>query len=266
LLANLLIGLREGLEAALIVGILVAYLKKLGQNKSIKLILIGVLAAILLSIGAGLLLSLIVANVEGGTNQIIGGATSIVAVAFVTWMIFWMNRQSRQMSKHLRSKVDVAVEHSALALVSIAFFAVIREGIETAIFLWSTTRADTTGDSPILGAILGLLIAAALGYGLYRGSLKINLSVFFRFTGAFLILVAAGILAYGIMELQELNWLPLASKAYDISAWFPSGSLIETLLHGTVSFNPNPSILEVIAWSGYLVIVSGLYIRASRKK
>ncbi len=266
MLANLLIGLREGLEAALIVSILVAYLNKLGQRNTVKFVLFGVAAAVALSVGVGFLLNLIVDNAEAGTNQIIGGSTSIIAVGFVTWMIFWMNRQGRHMGSALRTKVDAAAQTSTFSLILIAFFAVIREGVETAIFLWSTTRADTSGDSPVLGAVLGLVLAAVLGYLIYRGAVKINLSIFFRFTGAFLILVAAGILAYGIAELQEMNWLPLSQTAYDLSGLVPQGSLGETLLHGTLSFNAAPSVLQVFAWVGYVAVVGTIYVRASRKK
>ena len=165
--ANLLIGLREGLEASLIVGILVAYALKTGKNKSVTNILLGTLLAVLVSIGVGIALAEFVAVVPSGTNEIIAGLASITAVVFVTWMIFWMARQSRNIKSELHSRIDNAKQKD-LTLVAVAFFSVIREGIETAVFIWSASRATGEDTNPFLGATLGLLIAAVAGYFVYR--------------------------------------------------------------------------------------------------
>ena len=263
--ANLLIGLREGLEASLIVGILVAYALKTGNKKSATNILWGTLLAVLVSIGVGVALAEFVAVVPEGTNEIIAGVASIIAVIFVTWMIFWMARQSRNLKSELHSKIDNAKQNN-FTLVAVAFFAVIREGIETAVFIWSASRATGEDTNPIFGATLGLSIAAVAGYLVYRGALKLNLSKFFQYTGAFLIVVAAGIFAYGIHELQEVGLLPfLTQTTYDLSGVIEKDGWLDTLLRGTISFRSKPSYLESIIWFGYLITVGWLYLKPQKK-
>jgi high-affinity iron transporter len=266
LLANFVIGFREGLEAALIIGILAAYLVKLNRRPELSKLWAGVIAAIVLSVGLGVILGVLVENVPEGTNEFIAGATSIIAVGFVTWMIFWMAHQSRALSKDLRAQVDQA-EKSAWAIAGIAFLAVIREGIETSVFLWSSSRAAGADTLPVLGAVFGFVAAAILGYLIYRGAVKLNLSKFFGYTGAFLIVVAAGILCYGIHELQEIGLLPfLSSTTYDVSGVIPEGSVFDTFLRGTISFRSAPSQLESLAWFAYLIPTAVLYFRGTRKK
>ncbi|NCA07905.1 MAG: iron transporter [Micrococcales bacterium] len=266
MLANFLIGLREGLEASLIVGILVAYLLKTGNPKGARAVLWGTLVAVAVSILAGLALSEFVAVVPEGTNELIAGLASIIAVFFVTWMIFWMAKQARSMKSELHKRVDSAVNTSTGTLIGVAFFAVIREGIETSVFIWSASRATGTDTNPLLGAALGLIVATGLGYGVYKGALKLNLSKFFKYTGAFLIIVAAGILAYGIHELQEIGLLPLlTANSYDLSGLIPKDSAIETLLRGTISFRSKPSWLETIAWFSYAIPVAFIYLKPAKK-
>lgn len=265
MVANFLIGLREGLEAALIVGILVAYAKKSNRNEWISKIIYGVVAAIGVSVFAGLLLNWLVKDTEAGTNQIIGGAASIIAVVFVTWMIFWMANNSRNLSGELKSKLDKA-QSSAFAVVALAFFAVVREGVETSIFLWSSVEASGQGAFAVLSAVVGLIVAGWLGYLIYLGSLKLNLSTFFKYTGAFLIIVAAGILAYGVHELQEINVFPfLTATTYDVSNIVAEGSWLEVLLKGTISFRAAPSQLETLVWVLYVAVVGHFFNRAYRK-
>ncbi|NDC19195.1 MAG: iron transporter [Microbacteriaceae bacterium] len=251
MLANFLIGLREGLEAALIVSILVAYLVKTNNRKGANQVLFGVGVAILTSILAGIALAEFIEVAPDGINEIIAGLASIIAVFFVTWMIFWMARQARGLKAELHEKIDTAVKASALSLVGVAFFAVIREGVETAVFL---------------GATLGLITAAVLGYLIYRGALKINLSKFFKYTGAFLIIVAAGILAYGVHELQEIGWFPfLTATSYDLSGVIEKDGALDTLLRGTISFRSKPSMLESLVWFAYVIPVAYLYLKPAKK-
>ena len=266
MLANFLIGLREGLEASLIVGILVAYCIKSGRRNALPGIFWGTVIAILVSIGVGVLLSEFVEVAPPGINEIIAGFASILAVVFVTWMIFWMARQSKNMRAELHQKIDQAGQKNS-TLILVAFFAVIREGVETAVFLWSASRATGQDTNPVLGATLGLLIAAILGYLVYRGALKLNLSKFFQVTGAFLIIVAAGILAYGIHELQEIGWFPfLTATTYDISNIIEPDSWIDTLLRGTISFRSAPSMLESVFWFGYVAIIGYLFLKPAKEK
>jgi high-affinity iron transporter len=260
--ANFLIGLREGLEAALIIGILIAYSLKTGRKTTG--IILGALAAVLVSVLAGLALTEFVSVVPEGTTEIIAGITSILAVVFVTWMIFWMARQSRNLRAELHGKIDSAKTKS-VTLVAVAFLAVIREGIETAIFIWSAARATGSDTNPVLGATIGLLVAAVLGYLVFKGALKLNLSVFFKYTGAFLILVAAGILAYGLHELQEVGLLPLLTQtSYDLRSVIEPNGVLDTLLRGTFSFRAAPSILETIAWLSYVMLVGWLYLKPKK--
>jgi len=264
LLANFLIGLREGLEAALIVSILVAYSQKTGDSKSVRKILWGTVLAVLVSILVGLALAEFIEVVPEGTNEIISGLASILAMVFVTWMIFWMAGQSKGLKANLHSQIDKAGS-KAFTLVVVAFLAVIREGIETSVFIWSSSRAAGSDTNPVLGAVIGLVLAAILGYLVYRGALKLNLSVFFKYTGVFLIIVAAGIFAYGVSELQEIGWFPvLTQKAYDLTGIIPEDSALDTLLRGTISFKSAPTVLVSISWSIYVAIVGWLYLKPKK--
>jgi len=266
MLANLIIGFREGLEAALIIGILAAYLVKLDRKRELSKLWAGVVSAILVAVAVGVILGVVVENVPAGTNELIAGITSIIAVGFVTWMIFWMAQQSKALSKDLREQVDHA-QKSAWAIAGIAFLAVIREGIETSVFLWSSSRAAGADTLPVVGALIGFAAAAILGFAIYRGAVKLNLSKFFSYTGAFLILVAAGILCYGIHELQEIGLITfMTATSYDISGLIPENGVIDTFLRGTISFRSSPSQLESLLWFAYLIPTALLYFRGTRKK
>ena len=264
MLANFLIGLREGLEAALVVSILVAYLVKTGRRDRLGPVWVGVGAAILLSFGFGAVLTFGSQEMTFKAQEAFGGFMSILAVCLVTWMIFWMKRTARFLKKELEGRVEAALDMGALALVGIAFVSVAREGIETSLFIWSTTQA-TTGTRPFTGAFLGLLTAAALGYLLYRSAIQINLATFFRYTGMGLVVVAAGVLAYAVHDLQEAAILPgLYDTAFDVSAQVPPSSWYGTLLKGTFNWNPAPTYLEAITWVVYLVVVMTLFLRTPR--
>ena len=267
MLATYLIGLREGIEAAIIISILVGYVVKLGERNQVSKILSGAALAVILSLGLGFGLSTIDASVSDRIEISITGTTSLLAVVFVTWMIFWMARQSRAMAAQLRARVDAAVTRSAWSLASVAFLAVIREGVETSILLWSTAKSAGGGSAIFGGAFLGLATATVTGYLMYRGSLRFNLGTFFKFTGAYLIVIAAGVFAYAIGEFQELGILPfLTAHAYDVSAIFPDGSLQELVLAGTVAFNTKPTLLQALSWAIYAIPVAALYLRANAAK
>mgnify|MGYP000679814545 CR=1 FL=1 len=265
MLANLIIGFREGLEAALIIGILAAYLVKLDRKRELGKLWFGVIAAIAVSVTLGVILGVLVENVPEGTNELIAGITSIIAVIFVTWMIFWMAKHSRSLPSEMHNKL--ANVSSTFAVVSIGFFAVVREGIETSIFLWSATNASEQGVTPIFGAVIGLAVAAGIGYGIYRGSLKLNLRLFFAVTSGFLILVSAGILAYAVMELEELHLFPfLQTTFYDVSSFVTEGSALEIFLKSTLSFNAAPTQLQALIWFMYLLPIATIYwVRTKRK-
>ena len=270
MLANYLIGLREGLEASLVVVILVAYLVRSDRRQLIPRIWAGVAIAVLVSLAFGALLTFGPRGLGFEAQEAIGGSLSIIAVGFVTWMIFWMARSARGLSSELRGQIDRAADGSAMSLVVVAMLAVGREGLETALFLWAATQAAARGatstTAPITGAALGILTAIAMGYLVYRGALKLNLSKFFTWTGAFLILVAAGVLAYGVHDLQEARILPgLDSLAFDVSDAIPPTSWLGTLLKGTLNFSPATTWLEATVWLLYVVPVMVLFFRLIRR-
>ncbi|WGX98596.1 iron uptake transporter permease EfeU [Nocardioides sp. L-11A] len=273
MLANFLIGLREGLEAALVVSILVAYLVKSGRRELLPRIWAGVALAVAVALVFGATLTFGPRGLTFEAQEAIGGTLSLVAVAFVTWMIFWMSAAARGLGTELRGQIDRAAEGGRWSLVVVAMLAVGREGLETALFLWAATQAgtrDTAGSvtptwEPLLGALLGIVVAVALGYLIYRGAIRLNLTVFFTWTGAFLIVVAGGVLAYGIHDLQEAGILPgLHDLAFDVSEVIPPSSWYGTLLKGVFNFSPATTKLEALAWVLYVVPVGVLFLLRNR--
>jgi high-affinity iron transporter len=259
--ANFLIGLREGLEAALVVSILVAYLVKTDRRHLLPRIWLGVGIAVGVSLAFGALLTFGPRGLTFEAQELIGGVLSIIAVGFVTWMIFWMASAARSLSGQLRSQIDHAAEAKRWSLVLVAMLAVGREGLETALFLWAATKATGSTVTPLIGAALGLAVAIVLGYLIYRGALKINLTRFFTWTGAFLIIVAGGVLAYGVHDLQEARFLPgLYNLAFDVSDTIPPGSWYGTLLKGIFNFSPATTKLEAIAWLAYVIPTMALFL------
>lgn len=263
--SNYLIGLREGLEAALVVGILVAYLVKSGHRERLPYVWGGVGVAIAASLGVGALLTFTSHSLSFEAQEAFGGILSIVAVGFVTGMVFWMRRQSRYLKAELQGKMDIALRHGAFAITLMAFLAVGREGLETALFLWPALEAAGNGFGPAGGAVLGLLTATVIGWLIYRRSINLNLATFFKVTGAGLIVVAAGVLAYGFHDLQEAGILPgLHSLAFDVSEQIPPSSWYGTLLKGIFNFSPATTWLELAAYIGYLVPTMYLFFRPTR--
>ncbi len=274
MLGNYLIGLREGLEASLVVTILIAYLVKSGRTHLLPRIWAGVGFAVLVSLGFGALLTYGPRGLTFQAQEAIGGFLSIVAVCFVTWMIFWMRRAARGLAGDLRGQIDHAAEASRWSLVIVAALAVGREGLETALFLWAATQTATGAHTvstvpawqPLTGAVLGVATAVILGYLLYRGAVKINLTKFFTWTGAFLIVVAAGVLGYGFHDLQEAGILPgLNSLAFDVSSHIDEGSWYGALLKGVFNFSPQTTWLQAGVWTAYLVITMTVFLRGVRR-
>ena len=262
MLANALIGLREGLEASLIVSILVAYLVRTGRRDALPLVWAGVAAAVVLSLSAGALLTWTAASLSFEAQELLGGTLSIVAVGFVTWMVFWMKRTARGLRGELEGRASAALGAGGTALAVVAFLAVAREGLETALFLWAAAQAAGSGPRPIVGAALGLAAAVVLARLLYARTVRLDLGRFFTITGALLIVVAAGVLSYGVHDLQEAGVLPgLHSLAFDVSDVVPPSSWYGAVLKGTVNFSPATTWLEAAAWLAYLVPVSLLYAR-----
>lgn len=288
MLATFLIGLREGLEAALVVGILVAYLRRLGRRDALPKMWAGVGLAVALALGIGAILTFGAYELTFQAQELIGGGLSLVAVAMVTWMIFWMQRAGRTMKATLEGGIDRALTVGGLwALIAIGFVSVAREGIETTLLLWSMVQSFGDAPSALLGALLGLSVAVLLGWLISRGALRLDLRRFFACTGGFLVIVAAGVLAYALMDLQEAGALPGPFTAaapldpatgavavgaagfpfgwaFDVSAAITPGGALASVLQATVGFMPAMTWLQVLAWGLYILVVGGLYLRGLR--
>ena len=266
--SSYLIGLREGLEAALIVAILVAYLVRTSNGHALSRLWIGVGVAVALSIGLGLMLTFVEEELSEQAAEAFAGVTSLLAVVLITWMIFWMARNARNIKAHLHGELDKALATSTVAVTMVAFFAVIREGLETAIFLWAGIRASGDGTTAVIGAVLGLLTAVVLGFFMYKGAVRLNLTALFTWTGALLVIVAGGILRYAVHEFQELGWLPGEDNiAIDVSSTFPPDGVVATFVRGLVSLSPTMTWLEVIVWILYVVptLIAFFFVIRGRK-
>jgi high-affinity iron transporter len=265
--SNYLIGLREGLEAALVVGILVAYLSKSGRRDLLPKLWTGVGVAVAVSLAFGALLTFGPRGLTFETQELIGGTLSIVAVGFVTWMILWMATAARSMKGALEGRMSAAIADTGRTggLVAVAALAVGREGLETSLFVWAAAKAAGNNAQPLVGATLGLLSAVLIGMLIHRGAVKLNMAKFFKYTGYGLIIVAAGVLAYGIHDLQEAAFLPgINNLAFDVSEQIPPSSWFGTLLKGTVNFSPATTWLQVAAWLLYVGAVGALFTRRIR--
>jgi high-affinity iron transporter len=264
--ATFVIALREGIEAALIVSIVLAYLQQMHAGDRKYLVWWGAGAALVVSVTVGVVLFAVGAEFEGTAEQVFEGLVTLGAVAVLTWMIFWMRRQGARIKGELHEKVDAALVAGGGAVAVLAFVAVLREGIETALFLFaaaSGTAAETGGvGAQLVGAILGLGLAVVLGVLLYRGGIRMNLRSFFRLTGMVLVIVAAGLFAYSLHELQEAGWFPfLTATAFDLSASLPDDAGLGAVLRALVGYNADPTWLEVVAWLGYVIVVGWLFLR-----
>ncbi|WP_194860650.1 iron uptake transporter permease EfeU [Dietzia sp. SYD-A1] len=271
-LANFLIALREGLEAALIVGVLVAYLVKVGRRDLLPRLWAGVAVAALIPLTAGAFMTWGPYTMTFAAQEVLGGTLSLLAVALITWMVLWMGRHAADQKAGLESSMAGAVDGSGRGIVWIALIAVGRESLETAMFVWATTRSTmaTSAVVPAVAVLCGLAAAAVLGAGVYAGAVRIDIGAFFRWSGVFLIVVAAGIVSYGLGDLQEASVLPgWGAWAYDLSHLVPTsgiGLVVYTLAVAIVNVNLMPTWLQVLGWAAYLVVVLPLFLRASRRR
>lgn len=267
MLANFLIGLREGLEAGLIVGILVAYVNKLDRRDILPRLWTGIAIAVLISLGVGAILTWGPYGLSFQAQEILGGGLSILAVVLVTWMIFWMARHSRGLKGELHSQLDAALAGAGTGIVVIGFVSVGREGVETALFIWASVSSSGNAVVGTIGAVLGILVSIVIAYLIYRGLVRIDLSRFFLWTGLFLILVASGVLSYGIGDLQEAGLIPgYGQAAFSVAAIIPPSSWYGVVLAGLFNYTAEPTWARLIAWGLYLAIVTPLFLRAVRTK
>lgn len=264
MLQTFLTGLREGLEAALIVGILMTFLVRGGRRDRIPALWAGVAVAVAASFGFGAVLHFTSTSMSFEAQEAFGGLTSIVAVGFVTWMVFWMKRASHTIASDLNDKMGTAVALGPTAVALAALLAVGREGLETALFLYPTFQAQGAGLGPAIGAVGGIVTAVVIGWLIYRGAVEMNLRIFFKVTGAALIVIAAGVLAYGVHDLQEARILPGLGnlawniESYEVTSWYGA------IMKGVFNFGPQMTVLEVVTYFAYLIPTMTLFLLPRR--
>ena len=266
--SGLLTGLREGVEAALIVSIICAYLAKTGNRRAFSTVFFGAGLAVAISAVLGVTLFMTVGSFEEPYEQLFEGATMLAAAAVVTWMLFWMRRQAANIKGELQAAVDRALDSgSARALGLLAFIAVIREGIETSLFLTGqAASADSGAGSVLVGAVIGLALALLLGVGFYQGSRRLNLASFFRWTGIALVFIAAGLLAHAAHEFIEIGLITFGTQTlFDLSGILPhdpeAGSLLGQFLRALFGYTATPEVTTFAIWLAYLAVVLTLYLR-----
>lgn len=265
MLASFLLSLREGLEAALIVGIVLGAVSKLGRPQMKRQVWAGVFGAAALSLVAAFILYSVGAMLEGPAEAVFEGFTMLAAAGVLTWMIFWMNRQARGIKGELEAGVRRAgLQTGKAALFLLAFLAVLREGIELALFL-TATAFTSNAQATLLGALAGLAAAVVLGWGLFAATLRLDLRRFFQVTGVLLILFAAGLVAHGVHEFNEVGWIPsIVEHVWDINWLIPEDSTVGEMLKALFGYNGNPSLTEVLAYAGYFAAIF-FGLRASRE-
>ena len=260
-----LIGVREGLESGIVVMILIAFAVKSDRRDALKWIWTGVGAALAFMIGTFLIIQFGTSTVSSLAAELIAGIASLVAVVIVTFMVLWMRKASASISGELKSGLSTALAAGPAAVLGLAFLAVAREGLETALLMVGYAESGSSGPWPLLGLLVGIAVSVLLTYLLYRGAIRIDFARFFYYTGLFLIVVAAGIAAYGVHALQVYGWLPgLHSIAFDITSWYDQSSWYGEVLQGIFNFRPEPTWLQVIVWVAYVVIVGAAFVLRGR--
>jgi high-affinity iron transporter len=263
MLSSFLITLREGLEAALIIGIVLAYLSRTDNRRGYKHVWIGTGIGIAVSLLVGGIIYLTARELSGRAEEIFEGSVMFLAVAVLTWMIFWMRKQAVNIRGHLYAQVKTAMDSgSSLSLVVLAFLAVGREGIETALFLFGATQLAESPAYAAGGGLLGLVVAVVIGYVLFKGTARLNLRMFFDVTGLLLVLFAAGLLAHGIHEFHEASLIPpVLEHVWDINTLLHENSTFGRFLTAIFGYNANPSLVEVVAYATFLAVVLTGYFR-----
>ena len=268
--SGLLTGLREGVEAALILAIICAYLARTGNRRHFPKIFVGAGLAVLLSALLGIAIYVTVGSFQEPYEQLFEAATLILAAGVVTWMLFWMRRQAANVKGELQAAVDRALtDGSATALAFLAFIAVIREGVETSLFLVGQAASASAEGGAIwvlIGALIGIGIAAVLGVGFYHGSRRLNLATFFRWTGVALVFIAAGLLAHAAHELIEIGVITFGTQTlFDVSAILPhsedGGSILGQFLAALFGYTSTPEVTTFVVWLTYIVVVLTLFLR-----
>ena len=255
MLPTFVIGLREGLEAALIVGIVAAFLAQRGRSDALRLVWLGIALAIGACVLFAVALQVFSSSLPQLQQEMLETVISVVAVVMVTYMIVWMRRNSR----HLKSDLETAASSAlatgtAWALIGMAVLAVLREGFETSVFLLAAFNASGSPLAAGLGAVIGVVVAAAIGWGIFHGGVRINLARFFRITGVVLVFVAAGLVASAIHTAHEAGWITFGQdQVADLTWLMPPGSIVSALITGVLGIQPRPTAIEFVGWLLFLV-------------
>jgi high-affinity iron transporter len=264
MLVPFLIMLREGIEAALIVGIVASYLKQTGRGAWMPAVWVGILLAVALSLFVGAGLQMLSAEFPQKAQEFFEAIVGVVAAAVLLSMVFWMRKAARSIKSELHASIDQALAHSsgqASALIAMVFFAVAREGLESVFFLLAIFQQSTSNDAP-LGALLGILVSVLLGYGIYAGGVRLNLRRFFYWTGIFILIVAAGILSGSLRHFHEAGvWNNLQTVVVDMSNILPVSTPLGTLLSGIFGYQDMPTLGEVIVYVVFLAISLFFFLR-----
>ncbi len=256
MLASFLLSLREGIEAALIIGIVLGALRQMRRMEIVPAVWYGTFSAVLVSLVGGMVLTVFGLSLEGTAEETFEGITMLLAAGVLTWMIFWMNRQARNIKSELEDGVHkAAFEGGKRGLFALAFLAVVREGIELALFLTAATFASDA-QSTILGALLGLGLAILLGWGLFASTIRLDLRRFFQVTGFLLILFAAGLVAHGVHEFNEAGVIPaVIEHVWDVNPILDENATLGSMLKALFGYNGNPSLTEVLSYFAYFVAI-----------
>jgi high-affinity iron transporter len=265
--AAFFIALREGLEAALIVGIIAAYLVRVERRDALSGVWVGVAAALVLSFGVGIAVVATIGKLPLMVQATIEGLAAVIAVAVLGWMLFWMRRQGRAIKGDLERGVDVALAAgSTVALASLAFVAVAREGLETVLFLFAIGTSSGPAVQTLVAALAGLAVAVGIGWAIFAAGIRVDLRRFFTLTGVVLIFVSAGLLAFAIHEFGEAGLIANAGSAFDLGAFLPESSPLGSLLAGLFGYRSSPTPLEVIVYVAYLVPVLYFFLWGGRSR
>ncbi|AEM79986.1 LOW QUALITY PROTEIN: hypothetical protein Thewi_2662 [Thermoanaerobacter wiegelii Rt8.B1] len=262
MLAGILITIREGLEAFLVIGILLGYLTKINQKKYFKHVWLGAIGAIVLSVVISFIFQALKISFEGESAELFEIVVAAIAIIILSYMVVWMQKQSKNIRGVLQAKVDEALSNNQVwGITILAFVTVIREGIETALFLTALK-----GESLLLGSFMGLFIAAIISILLYKTTIKLNLRKFFMITSWLLIFIAAGLTSHAIHALGELGIIsPIIEKVWSLEWLIPDESLLGKLLHAFIGYESTPSLMQVIAYSAYILIVGKMFMNSSKE-
>ena len=269
MLTVFLIMLREGLEAALVVGIVIGYLVKIGRRDALRWVWLGIVSALAVSLALGILVFVTIGDLPAAVQEPIEGLAAVFAVGVLTWMLFWMRRQGRALKGELEGQLQAALQAgSTAALVGLAFVAIVREGLETALFLLALFRSaaasgELSAGLPIAG-LAGLLAAVGLGWAIVGGAIRLNLRRFFSLTGVVILFVAAGLVASAIGAFVDAGWLPASAPAINLAGFLPETSPVGALLAGLFGYRAQPTALQLAGYFGYLVPVLALFMAGDR--